>query len=513
MSRKSLSLAGLSPVDVLTRCFGGLFGTETWRPWRCFVAALSGRCEGLTAEDRALVLRCTGRTVLPTVAATEAAAIVGRRGGKSRIAAALAVILACFRTYPQLALGERGVLMVIAPDKKQARVIFNYVKGLLKAEPMLAALIENETKEAIDLSNGISIEVVTSSFRTVRGFTAVGVLLDEVAFLPSDDSAEPDTELLNALRPAMATIPDALLLMISSPYARRGELWRAYDQHFGKDDAKVFVWQAATRVMHPDLPQSVIDREMERDPASAMAEYGAEFRTDIERFISRERVEMVTGSYVEHPPIADVEYTAFLDPSGGSADSMTLAIGHTEAGKVVIDAMREQRPPFSPEGVIGEFAALLRSYRVDTVEGDRYGGEWPREVIRKAGLAYRLCDKPKSELYLALLPLINGGLIELPRSERLQLQLVGLERRTARGGRDTVDHGPQGHDDVANAVAGVAHRLSVKTRIPLEIFGFDHVNTPTEAEQEKLQQDRLEEAARVVQEQILLHGVYFPGVH
>ena len=29
-----------------------------------------------------------------------------------------------------------------------------------------------------------------------------------------------------------------------------------------------------------------------------------------------------------------------------------------------------------------------------------------------------------------------------------------LERRTARGGRDSIDHGPGAHDDIANAVAG-----------------------------------------------------------
>jgi hypothetical protein len=33
---------------------------------------------------------------------------------------------------------------------------------------------------------------------------------------------------------------------------------------------------------------------------------------------------------------------------------------------------------------------------------------------------------------------------------------AGLERRTARGGRDTIDHAPGGHDDLANVVAGVA---------------------------------------------------------
>jgi hypothetical protein len=35
-------------------------------------------------------------------------------------------------------------------------------------------------------------------------------------------------------------------------------------------------------------------------------------------------------------------------------------------------------------------------------------------------------------------------------------QFIGLERRTARGGRDSIDHPPGGHDDICNAVAGFA---------------------------------------------------------
>jgi len=107
--------------------------------------------------------------------------------------------------------------------------------------------------------------------------------------------------------------------------------------------------------------------------------YGAEFRTDVETFVSREVVDaaIVRGRY-ELPPLSGTRYTAFVDPSGGSADSMTLAIGHF-AGDAqdlsVLDAVREVRPPFSPESVVEEFAGLLRNYRIVTVVGDRYGGE------------------------------------------------------------------------------------------------------------------------------------------
>jgi hypothetical protein len=36
-------------------------------------------------------------------------------------------------------------------------------------------------------------------------------------------------------------------------------------------------------------------------------------------------------------------------------------------------------------------------------------------------------------------------------------QLASLERRTSRGGKETIDHSPGAHDNEANVVAGVAH--------------------------------------------------------
>jgi hypothetical protein len=137
---------------------------------------------------------------------------------------------------------------------------------------------------------------------------------------------------------------------------------------------------------------------------------------------------------------------------------MTLAVGHREKENevVVVDALRERRPPFSPEDVVAEFCELLKSYRVQRITGDKYAGEWPRERFKHHGVSYEPAAKPKSDLYRDLLPLVNSRRLDLLDEPRLIAQLVGLERRTARGGRDSIDHAPGGHDDLANAVAGLA---------------------------------------------------------
>jgi hypothetical protein len=428
---------------------------KTWSAWTAFLAALFAL--PMTDEQLVVYQRCTGRTKPPSRPATESWLICGRRAGKSFTLALCAVYLATFHDYRKhLAPGERGTVLIIATNSKQARVIFRYVRALLTHVPMLAKLIERETQTSFDLATGTTIEVNPASFKTTRGYTIVAALCDEIAFWPTEDAAEPDYEVLNALRPGMATIPQAVLLCASSPYARRGALWDAHRRHWAKDGDPILVWRAATRDMNPTVPQQVIDAATEQDPASAAAEWLAEFRTDVEALLTREAVEAcVAWDVRERAPMQNTRYYGFVDPSGGSADSMTLSIGHREDDVVVLDAIRERRPPFSPEDVVGEFATLLKSYRVQRVTGDRYAGEWPRERFREHGIVYEPAIKPKSDLYRDLLPTINSRKLDLLDDARLINQLVGLERRTARGGRDSIDHAPGAHDDIANAVAGL----------------------------------------------------------
>jgi hypothetical protein len=444
------------------KVFGQHFRGNTWAPWLAFLCALFAL--PMTAEQLAVYQRCTGRTTPPSEALSEAWLICGRRAGKSFILAVIAVFLASFKDWrAYLGPGEVGTVMVIAADRRQARVIMRYVAGLLKSIPMLKQLIISETRESVSLRNRIVIEVHTASFKTTRGYSIVGALLDELAFWPTDEnSSDPDFEVINALKPGMATIPGAMLLCASSPYARRGALWDAHRKHFGRDGDPVLVWQAATREMNATVPQRVIAESMEADPARAAAEYGAQFRSDIEAFINREVVQLcVSVGVYERPPIPGISYEAFLDPSGGSGtDAMTLAIGHDLDGTVVVDAIREVRPPFSPEFVVEEFVTVLKSYGIYSVMGDRWGGEFAREPFKKHDIDYQLAEKPKSELYAHhLLPMLNSGRVDLLDHARCISQIIGLERRVARSGRDSIDHAPDAHDDCANCVAGLIARV------------------------------------------------------
>jgi hypothetical protein len=223
--------------------------------------------------------------------------------------------------------------------------------------------------------------------------------------------------------------------------------------HYGKEGDEILVVQADTRSMNPTVDAAVIARAYEEDEAVAAAEYGAEFRRDIETYVPRETLDRcMVPDRAELPPMGGVSYSAFVDPSGGSSDSFTLAIAHNKDGNGVLDAVRERKPPFSPEAVVAEYATLLKSYKCSIVTGDRYAGEWPREQFRKYGIEYRPSEKDKSSLY-----------VDLPR---LVAQLTRLERRTGRTGKDSIDHPPGTHDDLANAAAGALVLVSGEVCVP-----------------------------------------------
>jgi hypothetical protein len=363
--------------------------------------------------------------------------------------------LAAFRDYtPYLQIGERATIRVMSADRDQSRVIFRYISAFLSEVPLLERLVARQTAETIELTNRVTIEIGTASFRSSRGYTFPAVLIDEIAFLRSDESANPDSEILAAVRPGMETIPNAMLLCASSPYARKGELWKSFDRWYGKDDAPL-VWRASTRTMNRTVPQSFIDEETLKDPANVASEYGAEFRSDIEAFISVDilRSCIQPGVY-ERAPENRWRYYCFVDPSGGSGDSFTLTIAHKEGATCILELIREVRPPFSPEQVVEEFAAIAKKYRITKVVGDRYAGEWPRERFRLSGVNYEVIEETKSGIYQQLLPIVNSNQTILLDHDRMVYQFCSLERRTSRGGRDSIDHPPRMHNDIANAVAG-----------------------------------------------------------
>ena len=388
------------------------------------------------------------------------------KGRKSATAAMLAVYAAVYGQWKRAA-GETLRVMVIALSKDQARLVLDYAAAILESRPGLARLVMAKDAETIRLRNGVEIACFANSYRLVRGPTCVCAILDEVAVWWSDQlSANPDREIFRALKPAMITQPGSLLIGLSSPYAKKGLLYEKYRDHFGRDDSKVLIWRGETATMNPQVDKEEIEAAYLDDPISAAAEFGAQFRDDLQTYIVPEAIEAcVERGIYERSPVPGVTYFSFIDPAGGSGqDAMTLAICHNEGDIVVLDCLRERKPPFNPSDVAAEFIETLKSYRVNVVHGDRFAGEWCRQPFRDQDIFYKLADRAKSDLYRDALPIFNSRNVSLLDDRALIGQLCNLERSTGPTGRDKIDHPRGAHDDLCNAACGAICLATQKRR-------------------------------------------------
>lgn len=458
------ALASITIDEALTdpKLLGAALGpADTWGTWLTILRAAFGL--PLDAEQENIFTRVAGGRKAPQKRVRELWAIIGRRSGKSRIAAAVADFIAAFQDAGgKLAPGEVGTILVLAASKVQAQAVFGYIHAFFEASPILRSLIRTVTADEIRLAGNIAIAVHTNNYRTVRGRTLLACIFDEVGFWRDETTTLPDVETYRAVIPALATT-GGMLIGISSPYAQRGLLFTKHRDHFGQDDPDVLVVQAGTMVFNPTIDPTVIAQAHRDDPESAAAEWEAQFRGDLSTFVDRAVVEAcVEPGVKERPYDRRFTYTAFCDPSGGAHDSMTLGVGHREGERAVLDAVREVRPPFSPADVVSEFARVLRDYRISTVRGDRYAGEWVAEAFRKHGIRYLPSERNRSEIYLDGLPGLMGGTVVLLDLPRLVGQVSQLERRTSRGGRDSIDHMRGAADDLANAAIGALVHVTAK---------------------------------------------------
>lgn len=438
------------------KLLGEQFGGESWTAWRALLCGFYGL--PLSEQEQAIFEALTKRKS-PLEALLELALVIGRRGGKSICAGLLCIYEGFFVDHrDKLSPGELATVLVLSADRLQSRNLMNYVTGLILSCPMLKAMVLSMNKETIELENNCIIRIGTASFRTTRGYTFAAAICDEIAFWRSDDSANPDFEIINAIRPGLATL-EGKLIMLSSPYSRKGVLYDTYTRYYGKE-GDVLVAQAESRTMNALLPQRVVDAALERDHSAASAEYLAQFRSDLEQFLSREVVDdAVRIEPLEHEYDKSKHYFAFVDPSGGGPDEFCLAIGHLEKDRTIVDLVRARKG--TPATITAEYAQIVKSYGLSSVTGDRYAGSWPGDEFQNNGINYMPAKKPRSDLYLDLLPALNSGRVELPPDNRMVNQLIGLERRTSRSGKDSINHPPNAHDDRANAIAGL---VSMATR-------------------------------------------------
>jgi hypothetical protein len=306
------------------------------------------------------------------------------------------------RSQRQLSPGETGMVLVLASTTSQAKAVFNYILAFVQASPVLAQQIEAVTANEIRLRGDIEIAVHTNSFRSIRGRTLLAVVFDEVAFWRDESSSQPDIETYRAVLPALATT-QGMLIGISSPYRRIGLLHQKHRDYFGVDDSDTLVVQGPTIAFNPTISTAIVDRARRDDPTSALAEWDAEFRSDLAQFLDDETIDAAIdhGRPLELPPRDGIRYFAFVDASVGRHDAFCVGIVHCEGDgdepkRIIADLVRGVRPPFDPKSVAQEFAKLAKDYGIGALTGDQYAGQWVRGRFKTRGLIIRRVHCPRA---------------------------------------------------------------------------------------------------------------------
>jgi hypothetical protein len=458
----------MTVLDLMTdrHLLGPYFVGESWDRHRAVLKAAFAL--PLTATELELFTEVAEREP-PRSPVRELVYVAGRGSGKDSVASLLAAFIAATGDFSRLRPGEYADVVCLASDKEQAGIAWNYIAGYFRDVALLASMVERiyDGTNTIELNNRARIIVTTNNFRAPRGRTFCCAILDELGFWRSEDTANPDFEVDAAVAPGLMRWPGSLKILISSAYRRTGLLYERFKQFYGKDDDDVLVVKGTSLQFNPTLDQAIIDRELAKDFARASSEYLCIWRDDLSTFVDRQLVEeLIDRGIREHAYDPTIHtYSAFVDEAGGSGgDASTLAIVHRENDLVVADAIRIFKPPFSPEAVIREKAQLLRTFRINKVIGDRWAGGLPPELYHPHGIRFEQSSKTKSDLYLDFLHILNSRRIRLLDEPVSIAELCALERKTAWGGKESIDHpvGANYHDDAINALAGAAVFAAVK---------------------------------------------------
>lgn len=430
----------------------------------------------LDADQLAIYKQLTNLDTPPARRQQDVTVVCGRRSGKTgRIGVNIGLYEALLGGHERhLGKAERGHVVIIAQSLKAVNETMALAKSKVSRSPDLAAEVLSERADELAFRNGMCLSIWPCTVKAVRGLHIPVAVCDEIGFWESE-GANPDREVVyGAVRPAMATFPQRMLVKLSTPWAKAGVLWDDFQNWFGKPGGPL-VWLAPTREMNPNVPVEFIVDEYARDPEKARREYDAVFSDPAEAFLPGEAVDSaVETGVLERRPSKERRYWAAVDVAF-KTDATVLTIVHREGEDVVVDLWRGWKPQPGKPLVLGELARqvglLCRLFGVRGVAGDQYASEPVREALRARGLYFsevaftatrakretadgrREVGATKGDIFGALKTLLVQGRLRLLDIKEGLRELKGLEVRRSFSGYETVG-APEGqHDDYAASLA------------------------------------------------------------
>lgn len=426
--------------------------------------------------------------------------VCGRRGGKTtHIAAPVAAYELCCVAHP-IPPREKGYYLLLAPVEHQARQLFDNVVALIRSSKTFSDLIPanarirrsaNETEVELSGTNKI-LRVVAGNPRTIRGGIVIGAVLDEAAWFIDDSGVNNLQDILEALRPSLATVPDGKLLLGTTPRDKSGPVWEMFEKRRDPEHQDVLVIQGSTRLMNPAIPEKFLKDQKRKHGAKYFArEFEAQFDEGIANALLDPKAvdRAVVRSFQEIPPNPKMIYSLGLDPSN-VGDPFAYAIAHpsNRGNLITVSLVRAFETaagrPHDTRKIMGEIASVGSKYGVAFAACDQISFAFvSSEVQETLGIEVtrEITGGDKAlPLFRKFQELLSAGKILLPDDPRLIGELKRLTERV-QGRHTTIE--ARGHDDRAIAcvlavwtayknreAADPVHREVIRTGEPRKRF-------------------------------------------
>lgn len=141
-----------------------------------------------------------------------------RQSGKSTMAAVIALHRAIYH--------PGSLVLCLAPSLRQSQELFVKI-ALFYREHGSSDLGDSERRLSLELTNGSRVITLPGTEKTIRGFSGAALLLvDEASRVPD--------ELYYAIRPMLA-VSGGTLIMLSTPWGKRGAFFRAWSGETPED--------------------------------------------------------------------------------------------------------------------------------------------------------------------------------------------------------------------------------------------------------------------------------------
>jgi hypothetical protein len=416
----------------------------------------------LNGEELDFYYRATGRKIYIPLEQKEVTAIIGRRGGKTRLAAQIAVFEAFRHKLPR---GKRAFILVIAPVLRQSETAFDYISEYIHGSPVLLRSIVEERKSEIKLRNGITIRCQPCN-TTVRGLSVVCAICDEVGFwIHEQTAANPEEQVMAALRPTMATFRDAKLIKISTPCRKEGILWRDLQD---RQNLRYTVRQLSTKDMNPTISDEVLEEARCDNEEYFRREFLAQFTDSLVGWITPEMLDpCIARGQREFPRVFSGTYIAAVDPAFRNSDFGFAILHRSDDGHITVAYTARwsgtRKNPLNCDSVCAQIKDVLRRYEINSLIGDQYCFPVLKDRFRQLEIFYReisFGSHTRASIYGNLRQLIAQQKITIVEEPELLRQLRYLEEIRSPNGNIDVRPPGSSKDDMAIAVALAASELS-----------------------------------------------------